>query len=536
MNKHWVRLALLLITLLGTATAPPSGLAAAPNPPPGPDRFTVITVEYTAHTWWMATWRGSEVVCSIIVDHEGPPTPDEVYWDCGEILYTEWIEQDPCIKKKSTTCEGYYIYRSSSEVVEKEIPTHLPEAAAWLSLEDCEPVFSIASNICETIPKLVITGQEPLPNETIIGVEGTLNGESFYCEDTTCKFELQPTEEDGATLEFWAWSSYGDSSPIFTGQIRVIRADEGDPDQFYWYVDVLSSQWQGGPVATCSDSWESFPPIGGLPDWLSSPRQSEDLSSDIPYTYLAANLILQGAVDASACTDGGLIPGGGVNTCGLEAARPAVNEWQDRFDSLIFDISETTGVPARLLKNLFARESQFWPGVFRGTGDVGLGQLTENGADTTMIWNSSFYNQFCPLILPSQDCGEGYIHLEADQQQLLRQGLIASVNATCEECPLGLDLTQADFSVNVFAHTLLANCEQAGRVVRNLTGSTPGEVASYEDMWKFTLVNYNAGPGCLGDAIEGAKGQGLDLAWENVASFLPGACVGAIDYVNDISN
>ncbi len=535
MQKNRVAFALLIFSLMGSAFAPPPRRLAQDNPPPGPDRFTVITVEYTAHTWWMTTWRAGQVVCSVVVDHEGPPTPDEVYWDCGEDIYTEWIEQEPCIKKRSSTCDGFYVYRVSSEAMEKEIPAHLPEASAWLSLDDCEPVSSIATNICETIPKLVITGLEPLPNETITGIEGTLDGEPFSCDEMTCEFALQPTGEDGAVVEFWAWSSYGDSSPVFTGQVRVIQSDEGDPDQLYWYVDVLSSQWQGEPVATCSESWESFPPVGGLPHWLSSPTESEELSSDIPYTYLAANLILQGAVDASACTDGGLIPGGGVNTCGLEAARPTVNEWQDRFDSLILNTSEATGVPAQLLKNLFARESQFWPGVFRGTGDVGLGQLTENGADTTMIWNSSFYNQFCPLILTSEDCGRGYMHLEEEQQQLLRQGLISSVNATCDDCPLGLDLTQADFSVNVFAHTLLANCEQAGRVVRNLTGQAPGEVATYEDMWKLTLVNYNAGPGCLGDAVEGAQGQGLDLTWENVSAYLPGACTGAIDYVEDIS-
>jgi hypothetical protein len=536
MKKRWTNHLLLLTALMGTAFAPHRSLPTASGAPPGPDRFTVITVEYTAYTWWMATWKGSQVVCSIIVDHEGPPIPDEVYWDCGEDIYEDWIAQDPCIKQRANTCEGYYIYYVSSKASEKEIPTQLPEAAAWLSLEDCEPVSSVSTNICETIPTLVITGQEPLPNETITGIEGALEGEPFTCEETVCKLELSPTDDDGATIEFWAWSSYGDSSPIFTGQVRVVQADEGDPDQLYWYVDVLSSQWQGEPVATCADSWEAFPPVGGAPDWLSTPPQSEDLSSDIPYTYLAANLILQGAVDASACTDSGLVPeDGGVNTCGLEAARPTVNEWQNRFDSLIFDTSQSTGVPAHLLKNLFARESQFWPGIFRSTGDVGLGQLTENGADTTLIWNPSFYHQFCPLVLSSEECGKGYMHLDEEQQFALRRGLIGSVNATCQECPLGLDLTQADFSVSVFAHTLLANCEQAGRVVRNLTGNTPGDVASYEEMWKFTLVNYNAGPGCLGDAIEGAQGQGLDLIWENVSSFLPGACSGAIDYVNDIS-
>jgi hypothetical protein len=230
-----------------------------------------------------------------------------------------------------------------------------------------------------------------------------------------------------------------------------------------------------------------------------------------------------------------LIPDGSANACGVEASRPAVAEWQNQFDELILNTANTTSVPARLLKNLFARESQFWPGVFRVNGDAGLGQLTEDGADTTLFWNPSFFTQFCPLVLSSDTCGQGYAHLDTTEQALLRGALVGSVNATCEDCPLGIDLSQADFSVTVFAHTLLANCEQAGRIVRNYTSQAPGASVTYEDMWKFTLVNYNAGPGCLGDAIEGADGQGAELTWENISAYLPGICTGAIDYVNDIS-
>jgi hypothetical protein len=278
-----------------------------------------------------------------------------------------------------------------------------------------------------------------------------------------------------------------------------------------------------------------FPPVGGPPKWLTTPNQSEELSSDIPYTYLAANLILQGAVDASSCSDGGLDANGGVNQCGLEKSRSTVNEWQNQFDELILSTALETGVPARLLKNLFARESQFWPGIYRVEGDVGLGQLTENGADTTLFWNRSFYNQFCPLILEDGLCGAGYMHLDDEQQALLRSALVGSVNAICDDCPLGLDLTQADFSVGVFAHTMIANCEQTGQVMRNYTDQSPGDVASYEDLWKFTLVNYNAGGGCLAEGITHAQGLGLELNWENVSPLLTGACSGAIDYVNDIS-
>ena len=82
---------------------------------------------------------------------------------------------------------------------------------------------------------------------------------------------------------------------------------------------------------------------------------------------------------------------------------------------------------------------------------------------------------------------------------------------------------------------MIANCKQTGQVIQNYTGETPGDVASYEDLWKFTLVNYNAGGGCLAEGITHALGEGLELTWDNVSPFLTGACSGAVDYVNDIS-
>jgi hypothetical protein len=89
-------------------------------------------------------------------------------------------------------------------------------------------------------------------------------------------------------------------------------------------------------------------------------------------------------------------------------------------------------------------------------------------------------------------------------QALLRGALVGSVDARCADCPLGLDLSRADFSVGVFARTMLANCEQAGKIVQDVTGEMPGSVVDYETLWRFTLVNYNAGSGCLAIAINQA--------------------------------
>jgi hypothetical protein len=100
-----------------------------------------------------------------------------------------------------------------------------------------------------------------------------------------------------------------------------------------------------------------------------------------------------------------------------------------------------------------------------------------------------------------------------------------------------LDLSRADFSVAVFAHTLLANCEQAGKIVLDATGKQPGEIVSYETMWRFTLVNYNAGPGCLSEAVNESHQLGgtAPLSWQGVSAALDEACSGAVNYVNVIS-
>jgi hypothetical protein len=544
-KRRWTTGLLLILIAISnlafTSAAPPASSldlapASASNPPPGPDRFSVITVEYTTHEWNLRTWNGKKLACTLFSESDKVPQPYEIYRDCGETIYNKWMTQPLCNIHDVQSCTGYYAVLIKSIQKEKEIAMQLPAASAWLSLEDCEPVFSTSTNICETKPTIVIKGLEPLPNESINRIEGTYDGNSFSCDQAdTCKFRIPETDDDGVEMQFWSYSSYGDSSKVFTAQLRVRIADEGDPDQLYWYVDVLSPQWQG-QAATCTQAWDIFPPVGGTPEWLSTPKYSEELSSDIPYTYLAANLILQGAVDASTCPDGGLLPGNVVNQCGLEKSRGAVTEWQNQFDELILSTAKETSVPARLLKNLFARESQFWPGVYQAASDVGLGQLTENGADTTLFWNRSFFNQFCPLVMDAETCGVGYANLDEEIQLELRQSLVASVNATCEECPLGLDLTQSKYSVNVFAHTLTANCEQAAQVIYNYTGSLPGEVAVYEDLWKFTLVNYNAGGGCLAEAVSAAQAfSGLPITWETVSPHLTGACSGAVGYVNDIS-
>jgi hypothetical protein len=527
-------LSLLFGVAVGVLAVTSREATAQSQTPPGPDRFSVVTIDYTRYFWWMLEWDGSgDVICKIEVDHEGLPTPGDVYVDCGEDIYEIWVEQQPCIQINTTLCKGFYVVMVGSEPATKDISTKLAPPVVQVTLENCSPVYTASTNICETEPILVLTGFEPLPGYTITAIEVTYEGQLYRC-GSPCRLRLPRTDEDGFTLQFWAFSSYGDSSEVFDALVRVAQTTEGNPDQSFWYVDVLSDQWGGVPLASCVRDWGILPPIGGPPEWISTPTQSEQLGTDVPYTYLAAKLIRAGLVDANSCPDGGLLGDDVASACGMERARGEVTIWQNQFDDLILNVAKDSGVPAHLLKNLFAIESQFWPGTSLKS-DIGLGQLTEHGADTTFMWNLPFFFQFCPLVMDSSECNNGYLGLDEEQQKYIRLALISAVNADCDACPLGIDLERARFSITVFAHTMLANCGQAGQLVRNFKGGAPGESATYEDLWKFTLVNYNAGPGCLGDALDVTQIANEEFTWENVSSHLSPACAGAVDYVNEIS-
>jgi hypothetical protein len=543
--RIFLALALLLLFAGWILLSPPSLPAAAQGnlqqiviaTPRGPDRYTSLKVTYNQHEWWLTQWIDNKVVCQIYTDEEGLPTRSDVFYDCGEEIFKKWVSTNACNSLNPADCGGFYLHHIGAKEVEREIPLVLPPPVVWIGLHACEPHPSNA-RWCADLPQLILTGIETLPNERIIRLEGRIGTEPFSCNNTAeCSIPLKQTANTGQTVEFWAFSSYGDGSPVYTAQVRVLPMLDDMGETTGWDVTVLSTQWVGAPPASCAQGWETFPPPEGIPAWLSSPETHEELASNIPYAYLAGNLISQGAADVSACLDGGILPNGAASPCGLEAARPAVLEWQNQFDELIFVVAGESSIPAQVLKNIFSRESQFWPGVYKqGLADVGLGQLTPDGADTTLLWNYSFYRQFCPLILNGDLCASvPYSELSDAQQAMLRGALIRSVDATCEDCPLGIDISKANFSVSIFARTLLANCQQAGRVVQNVTKVAPGKNVTYEDMWRFTLVNYNAGTGCLHNAVQAAHGARLPLTWGNVQAFLEPGCRGAIQYVDDVT-
>ncbi len=503
-------------------------------------RQTTIVVPYTEYTWWLLRWIDNQILCEFTTDHEGLPTEEEVLRACGAEIFDQWQDTPPCKKianggQDTTACSGLYLYLVSATPKEQEVLIELPLPVVWVALEGCEPLSP--DNLCTSMPSLLLTGEEPLPNEEIVAIQGTYAGQPFLCESERCTLPLRPTPPGGVTVEFYADSSYGDSSKVFTAYVRVI--DSGvptTPGGGGWYVDVISSQWIGGSTAVCTQTWGAFPPIGGLPTWLSTPENNLLLASDEPYFYLAGRLIGQGIVNASECPGSGLLPNGYSDACGLDKARPLIESWQNQFDKQLITVAKETGVPAQLMKNLFAEESQFWPGMFRVPWEFGLGQLTDNGADTILLWNTTFFEQFCPLVLAESACEEGYLGLKSDEQAILRGALALQVNANCIECPTGVDLTNAYFSLPLFANILRSNCDQVNQIIHNATGERAGAVSDYEDLWRFAIANYHAGPGCISFAMHMAwtSSPGV-LTWENVATNLTEPCQGVIPYVEKIT-
>ncbi len=508
-----------------------------------PDRETSIYVDITVHDWWLAKWADNSVVCSLGVEHDGFPTANDVFKNCGEEVYKIWQTSTTCANAETGVntqdCPGLYLIQQGSRPDQKKIEVQLPAPEVWITIEGCD--FVEEENRCFGVPVLVLNGDEKLPNESIIRIQGTFAGNTFSCAGNRCEIPLSPTQKHGVALTFWGDSSYGDSTEEYNTRVRVTpwgdfaATEENSTDPVSYYVDMISTQWKDRQASSCAAIWQSFPDVQGPPAWLDTPDDPSGLNSSLSLYYLSAMLIQNGVVDAKECPAGGLETSTTANECGVEKAQDAVTAWQNQFNDQIYQTSLDTGIPGQLIKNIFARESQLWPGIYQNVQEVGLGQLTEDGADAAMLWNPGFYTQFCPLVLADDVCNKGYGNLDERQQANLRGALVRKVNATCDDCAMGIDLSLANYSVQIFAETLLGNCEQVNRMYRNLTSFPAGQITSHDDLWRFTLVNYNAGPGCLWKALSRTWKARDDLDWEHVAANLDPICRLGVDYVMEVS-
>ncbi|MEJ5201955.1 MAG: hypothetical protein WHV66_06935, partial [Anaerolineales bacterium] len=176
---------LVLFSLLSLFGLPTGIVLAQDEIPPAPQpilRHASFVIDVDFYTWWLIRWKNNSTVCEIVIDHPEFPTGDEILKACGEDLYEDWFDTQPCSvneEKDYSQCEGVYLHLAAKEKGQKTIEINLPLPEAWITLGGCDPRLS--PNRCTTPPKLLITATEPLPNETIIRIQGFVGNKPFSC-------------------------------------------------------------------------------------------------------------------------------------------------------------------------------------------------------------------------------------------------------------------------------------------------------------------------------------------------------------------
>lgn len=274
--------------------------------------------------------------------------------------------------------------------------------------------------------------------------------------------------------------------------------------------------------------------------WLASASSPADLAHDQSLAILAGRLIFHGLVDVSSACNGasGLLRNGYASVCGEQAARKAVINWQNQFDQAIFDAATQYDVPPYLLKNLITQESQFWPArhlTIYKYYEYGLGHVTQMGADTLLRWNDAYSRSFCREVFTPETCKAAYAWMPTPQRDMLRGSVLQVLDASCDNCQGGVDLSRATASIPTIAATIKASYNHLEWM---LGGITSGDVARTFDgslLWRLTLASYNAGPGCITTAVHQVNNLHLKLTWKNISAQFDKGCVGAVEYVDRVS-
>ncbi|MCW5878228.1 MAG: hypothetical protein KIS80_05105 [Anaerolineales bacterium] len=492
-------------------------------------RIDVSQETRTEYEWWLLNWSNNNLVCSLRIDHQGWPYETEILRVCGQQVHERWIKYPYCPTAESGggNCPGLYLMFYKEYQVQHDVVSLLPPAAISISLPGC--TLADSSYLCSQLPRLRIHATEPAVGQQINQVGVHLEGVDMFFPGEVAELELTPTDSNGKTISFWADSSLGDSLSPTEARYRVLRHPELD----MWQVDVLSTNLIDGSSTNYALLWMAFP---SQANWLTSATHPDEIVTAEPYLYLAGQLIRWGAVDASTCADGGLLRTGYASQCGLESSHLEVVAWQNNFNTKIVEVSQQTGVPAQLIKNLIAQETQFWPGHYELAPDeYGIGRLTESGADTVLLWHRDFYQQICNSLFIASECVRGYAKQSPTNQQMLRGAVINYVDASCASCLYQIDLNKTETGIEVVGYSLLAKAAQVNQIFANLTGKPGGEVSSYEDLWRFVLVDYNVGPGCLYSAFQAVLNANATLNWQNVSNNLTGDCRNANEYVERIT-
>ena len=505
----WLRLLAglsLLLALLPGSTG--QTVKASDNP-----RIIKVSQVMMAHHWKLIRWANGEKACDFYIKNKGLPTLQNVQDSCTPEVYEEWAKTPTCpdAANGGKSCLGFflnYLNQEEGPVVES---IEYPQPSVSVERANCAPWTA-----CAERPRLTFVGKEPIQAYAITAVRVRLGDEERVCYAASCELQMPLTNEQGVRLEYWAESNLGDESPhlFLTMRNRQPSANES------YQLEVLGLDWSSNapPGAV---RWGLFPStVSQFARVLEQPASASDLQTRSEYLYLAGHLIKQGRVSATGCPSWGLWPNGSANACGADQARETMYEWQNRYDAQILTAARKYDLPARLLKALIARETQFWP-VSDTPYELGLGRITENGADLLLSWNLSYFLQLCGSVYGETACAGGYYGMNDAQRMMLRWHALTTVGT--------------DQEIDLIAATLKASSNQ---VVEMINYASPGDLVdkiSFEDMWWLSVGNYHSGSGCIADALNKTVSNSASLTWTNISQNLTPVCQPGQSYVSDVA-
>jgi len=504
---------LLLLVFLLASMLPAAMTASAGSLPvtSGPIREITIKTERTTSHWKLIRWSDGATVCDMFLEHDQWPSQGEVTDFCGRKVWEEWKSTPVCrnatLGKDPSNCKGLFLRFIERSTHEYSEVVKLPGIEVSVDTPVCTP-----GSWCGARPVIEITAVEPLAGFNIEQIHLFADQRDIVFDGDVGRYTLPETGQQGEWLEYWVNSSYGDNTYRTRIKFRSVVSDDGNA----WHFDLLGDQWER-ILPPGSMTWSLFPDLGEpLPLVLQQPISADELNTSNSYLFLTGYLIQAGYVDAWSCDDGGLTTGGAATPCGETAGLEQTTAWQNKYDDQILAAAQKYHVPARLLKTIIANESQFWPDSY-SLYERGLGNITSNGADLLLKWNTSYFLQICQPAYGQAACRYGFDNLTKTQQDILRRVILDKVGTADE--------------VDVLAALLLASANQTGQIVRNQSGKEIANLVSYIDMWKITTANYYAGSGCIGDAVTDLIKAGDNLTWDNITWNLSSGCSRAESYV-----
>jgi hypothetical protein len=509
-KRAWVRWALALaIVCMALPAVPAVHVRAAES-----QRTVRTTKNVLAQHWNLLRWSTGTPVCDFHVEASGLPSLEDVKNNCSDWTYQAWSKTPVCAgaaEGDASNCTGLFLVYLGAEVADVIQVAEFPPPTVTVEATNCK-----AWAWCAERPKLAFLGIEPMTGQSIKSIHVKLGEQERICTAATCELRMPLTDDQGVQLEYWAVSTYGDEGPHQLLPLRN-RTPQSQPEQFR--LELLGQPW-AETAPTGAVRWGIFPStthaMAPILEQLTSPA---DLATQRTYLYLSGRLIAKGLVNGLGCPDGGLNTNGTANTCGQERAQARADEWQNRYDVLISTAARANDVPARLLKALMARETQLWPDS-GSPYELGLGRMTENGADLLLSWNLPFYLNICTSQYQRLICAGGFSNLSETRKSMLRAKALQAVGT--------------DQEINLVAATLSASSAQVEQMIKNVTSKAPGKVVTLEDMWAMTIGNYHTGSGCVGAALALAATHNPTLTWSEVASHLSSGCQAGKTYVDEV--